>query len=332
LYISAIMRLVCLLMLFTPLAALFAQAPSDTPPTRRLLIAFASFRDRPKHPQIYFYEHDGVAQGKIVGSIDTITNRSDSRPSLSLDGRYCVFSSELENQTSRIFLWDVAEKKLVTLPKVNESPNAQMHPTLTGDGLFFAFAAWDRPGSSQRWDIIGYDVKNQKLVDLPGLNSPKYDERMPALSADGRWLAYVSNRPDGVGLTDIWLYDRKENKVVSLPELNSAGMDITPSLSGDGKLIAFASDRPGGQGGRDVYLFDRQAKKLLPLPGLNSAAHEQTPSISADGQYIALVSERIAGEGERDVFLYDRQAKKLLATPGLNSKREDIDPCVIVLK
>jgi len=44
------------------------------------------------------------------------------------------------------------------------------------------------------------------------------------------------------------------------------------------------------------------------------------------------VSERFPGEGERDVFLYDREVKKLLVTPGLNSKREDIDPCVIVLK
>jgi Tol biopolymer transport system component len=320
------------LLLFSPLALLLACGQGDPPEKKKLLIAFGSFRDRPKQPQIYFYEHDGVSQGKIIGSIDTVTNRSDSHPSLSADGRYCVFASELENQTSKIFLWDVAEKKLITPPKVNDSPNAQLHPTLTGDGLFFAFAAWNRPGASTRWDIAGYDVKGQKFVDLPELNSPKYDERMPAISGDGRWLAYVSNRADGVGQSDIWLYDRKESKVVAVPDLNSPGMDITPSLSGDGNLVAFASDRTGGEGGRDIYLFNRTAKKMIPLPGLNSAAHEQTPSLSADGRYIAFVSERFPGEGERDIFLYDREAKKLLPTPGLNSKREDIDPCVIVVK
>jgi len=325
------MRMLFLLLLFAPLTVLFAQAPAEGPP-RKLLIAFASFRDRPKQPQIYFYEHDGVAKGKIVGSISTVTNRSDSRPALSLDGRFCAFASELENETSKIFLWDIAEKKLVLLPKVNDSPNAQLHPTLTGDGLFLAFAAWDRAGSSQRWDVMGYDVKEQKFVDLPGLNSPKYDERMPCVSADGRWLAYVSNRPDGVGVSDIWLYDRKNGKGVAVPELNSPGMDITPSLSGDGNLVAFASDRPGGKGGRDIYLFDRQAKKFRALPGLNSPAQEQTPGLSADGRYIVFVSERFPGEGERDIFLYDREAGKLLPTPGLNSKREDIDPCVIVVK
>jgi len=153
-----------------------------------------------------------------------------------------------------------------------------------------------------------------------------------SFSADGRWLAYVSNRPDGVGVSDIWLYDRKNGKGVAVPELNSPGMDITPSLSGDGNLVAFASDRPGGKGGRDIYLFDRQAKKFRALPGLNSPAQEQTPGLSADGRYIVFVSERFPGEGERDIFLYDREAGKLLPTPGLNSKREDIDPCVIVVK
>ena len=39
------------------------QPPAPT----KLLIAFASYRDRPKHPNIFFYEHDGVAKGKIVG-------------------------------------------------------------------------------------------------------------------------------------------------------------------------------------------------------------------------------------------------------------------------
>src|SRR5262249_25898623 len=88
-----------------PLAARHAPAPKH-----KLLIAFSSYRDRPRHPQIYFYEHDGIDKGKIIGSIPTVNNRSDYHPSLSLDGRYCAFASELENQTSRVFLWDLQEK------------------------------------------------------------------------------------------------------------------------------------------------------------------------------------------------------------------------------
>src|SRR5438552_1597649 len=94
--------------------------PADTPKLK-LLIAFASFKDRPKQPTIHFYEHDGVGEGKIVGSIDTTNLRSDHHPVLTRDGRYCAFASELENQNSRIFLWDRSEKKLVTQPIINDS-------------------------------------------------------------------------------------------------------------------------------------------------------------------------------------------------------------------
>jgi Tol biopolymer transport system component len=320
------------------LALLVASAPllaAPPPPEKaklKLLIAFSSYRERPRHPKIYFYEHDGVSGGKIIGSIDTVNQRSDYHPSLSHDGRYCAFSSELENQTGRIQLWDMQQKKLVNLPKINDSPNAQMSPSLSGDGKWLAFAAWDRPGSSKRWDVFLYDLTAKKFIDLPGLNTPSFDERMPALNGSGQLLAFTSNAKGGAGLTDIYLYDRAPKKVLSIPGMNSKNMDIEPALSADGNLIAFVSDRPGGMGGRDIYLFDRKAGKLLPLPGLNSVAQEQSPSLSAEGRFIAFVSERIGGAGERDIYLYDREVQKILPTPGLNSKQEDFDPCVIVLK
>jgi Tol biopolymer transport system component len=284
------------------------------------------------HPRVYFYEHDGVAQGKVLGSIEPVNQRSDYHPSLSHDGRFCAFASELENQTGRIQLWDLKEKKLLELPALNDTPHAQMGAALSGDGQLLAFTAWNRPGASQRWDVLLYDVAARKLLDLPGLNTQAFDERMPALSGDGRFLAFTSNAKGGVGLTDIHLYDRGERQVLALPGLNSEHLDVEPSLSADGRLIAFVSDRPGGRGGRDLYLFDRAAEKLLPLTGLNSVAHEQSPSLSPDGRFVAFVSERIGGAGERDLYVYDREAQQLLPTPGLNAKQEDFDPCVIVLR
>jgi Tol biopolymer transport system component len=327
-----VIRLFALLALLLACALPSGAKQAPAPAKARLLIAFSSYRERPRHPQIYFYEHDGVSQGKIVGSIPTVNQRSDYHPALSLDGRYCAFASELENQTSRIFLWDRQEKRLVDLPAVNDSPNAQLHPTLSGDGTRLGFAAWNRPGLGPRWDILVYDVSKKKAVPSAKLNTSRYDERMPAFSGDGKLLAFCSNVKGGLGLTDIYLYDLQAERILAVPEMNSPHMEITPSLSGDGKLIAFASDRPGGKGGRDIYLYDRSAKRFVDLPGLNSVAHEQTPSLSADGRYLVFVSERSAGEGERDIYLYDRTAGKLLPTPGLNSKREDMDPCIIVLK
>jgi Tol biopolymer transport system component len=326
------------LLLSVPVMALaLAALPGQQPAGSKLLIAISSYRDRPRHPNIYLYEHDGVGTGKVIGVVGGMPNRSAadsySHPSLTADGRYCAYTYEKENETGRILLWDIKEQKQVELPAINDNPNAQMGAAISGDGKLMAFAGWNRPKApSARWHVFLYDLPVKKLLDLPGLNVQDYDQRMPALSGDGRFLAYATNAKGTVGLTDVYLFDRKDNKVLPLPEMNSKNMDAEPSLSADGNLVAFVSDRPGGAGGRDIYLFDRATGKFLELPGLNSTSHEQSPCLSADGRLIVFVSERLGGEGDRDVYLYDRQAQKLLPTPGLNSKAEDYDPCVVVLK
>jgi Tol biopolymer transport system component len=327
------------------LAALVGISFSAAPPVPRvgqkLLLAFASVRDRraPPYPMVFFYEHDGVGSGKLLGSIDSITKgtnftRADSHPSLSGDGRYCAFAAQYGVvDGGRIEVWDRHEKKLLTLPEVNPSPNVhQIGAALSADGKRLAFTAWARPGGSSRWGVFLYDRPTSKCIDLPGLNGDAVDQRMPAISGDGRFLACASNARGGVGLTDVYLYDVKAKAVLALPDMNSKRTDMQPALGGDGRLVAFASDRPGGKGGRDIYLYDRAAKAFLPLPGLNSSSHEQSPSLSADGRYLAFVSERLDGAGEKDVYLYDRQTAKLLPTPGLNSKEDDYDPCVVALR
>ena len=318
-----------ILLLASGVGAISAQEKNE--PSSKLLIAFASYKERARQPKIHFYEHDGIDKGKFVGHIDTVNQRSDHHPSLSHDGRFCAFSSELENQVGKITLWDLKEKKVVDLPKLNDSPNSILRPSLSADGKVLAFAAWNRPMAGTRWQVLLYDIAEKRLADIPGLNQGSYDQRMPAISGDGKWIAYSTNAREGAGQTDIFLFDREQKKVQMLPELNSKNSDNEPSLSADGKLLAFVSERPGGMGGRDVLLFDRSVNKFVALPGLNSGAHDQSPSLSPDGRYIVFVSERISGVGERDVYLYDRVAGQLLPTPGLNAKAEDIDPCVIVL-
>ena len=249
------------------------------------------------------------------------------------DARFCAYTFELENKTSRINFWDRTEKKLIELPVINDSPNAIFSPSMSADGNLIAFTALTRPkGAGAGYHVYLYDRTAKTMLDLPGLNSPVAEDRMAKISGDGRFIVFISNRKGGVGLTDIYLYDRKEAKLVDLPGLNSPNTDTEPALNHDGSLIAFASDRKGGMGGRDIYLYDRKAAKLIDLPGLNSEDQEHMPALSPDGRYLAFVSERFGGEGQRDIYLYDRKTAKLLATAGLNSKAEDFDPQVIQLK
>src|SRR3954452_20869658 len=78
--------------------------PADEPPAPKLLIAFSSYRERPKHPNTFFYEHEGVAAGKVVSSVATPrpTASAEGHPSLSHDGRWCAFPYEVENMTGRV--------------------------------------------------------------------------------------------------------------------------------------------------------------------------------------------------------------------------------------
>jgi tricorn protease-like protein len=320
------------------LVHLIAAQPAQHPAPAKILIAFASVKERrdPPYPKIYFYEHDGISKGKVLDAIDTISkgvnnSKADMHPSLTRDGRYCAYSSQLGIlDGARIQVWDRREKKLLDLPNIQENPKVhQMGPSFSADGKMLAFGAWARPGSSPRWGVFLYDMAGKKTIDLPKLNRENSDQRMPALSGDGKFLAFASNAPGGKGATDVYLYDIAAKKVMAIPEMNSKNLDMQPALNGDGRLIAFSSDRPGGVGSRDIYLYDRLDKKFLPLPGLNSIAAEQSPSLSPDGRYLAFVSERLSGAGERDIYLYDRQTQKLLLTPGLNSKEDDFDPFIL---
>ncbi|TXT28538.1 MAG: OmpA/MotB domain protein [Planctomycetota bacterium] len=331
--------LILLVLLFTSVdSALAQQAAESAAP--KLLLAFSSVRERraPPYPKVYFYEHDGVSAGQLLGSIDSITNgtnftRADMHPSLSRDGRFCAFSAQYGvTDGGRIEIWDRTEKKLLPFPAINDFPNVhQMTPSISGDASLVTFSAYARPGGSPRWGLFLYDLTAKKFLDLPKPVNPIVDERLPAISGDGRFVAFASNARGGVGLTDIYLLDLKDQTLDSLPEMNSKNMDLQPSLSSDGRLLAFSSDRPGGAGGRDIFLFDRLEKTFLPLAGLNSVVPEQSPSLSGDGRYLAFVSERLDGAGERDVYLYDREKQSLVPTPNLNSKEDDYDACVVVL-
>ncbi len=321
--------LACCCLSFSSLVVLADDPPAVQRP--KLLLAFASLRDRIRHPQVYLYEHDGQSTGKLLPGIPAVDKRSDHHPQLTRDAQQCVYCFEVEGQPSQLAAWDLAGGKAIELPKIHAGDQAHMAPTIDATGNLIAFEAWRRPGSPGRWDLQLYDRSTQQLVDLSFLNAASHDERKPSLSGDGQWLAFTTNAPDGEGQTDLRIWRRGSSTTSTPRGLNSPVADTEPSLSHDGRLVAFISDRAGGSGARDVYLYDLQELQLVPLPGLNSAGQEQSPHLSADGRYLAFVSERLDSAGERDIYLYDIVAHQLLPTPELNSFRDEYDPFVLVM-
>ncbi len=129
-----------------------------------------------------------------------------------------------------------------------------------------------------------------------GLNS-RFNDEQPAISGDGRWLAFVSNRN---GLSEILFYDLQQKRFIQLPGLNRNGaIAVEPSLSYTGRYIVYLSSL---QGRPDIALYDRATKQAeIITQGYRSWV--RNPHISPDGRYIVFETSR---RGQWDLEVFDR--------------------------
>jgi serine/threonine protein kinase/Tol biopolymer transport system component len=97
----------------------------------------------------------------------------------------------------------------------------------------------------------------------------------PALSRDGKLIAYASDR-SGEGNLDIWRLQLATGEAVRLTR--DAADESEPSFSPDGSKIAFRSERDGG-GIYIVSAFGGEARLI--------AKHGRRPRFSPDGAHIA---------------------------------------------
>ncbi len=145
----------------------------------------------------------------------------------------------------------------------------------------------------------------------------------PAISGDGRWVAFVSGNPDpAAGARSVRLWDRTTGKVSSpLGQIN--GWADQPALSSDGRFLAFRTSAPlvaaDTNEFADVYVLDRRsgATDLVSVatggrPGARGDSGE--PAISSDGRRLAFTSAALflvsasVPAGQTQVYLRDRSA------------------------
>lgn len=136
----------------------------------------------------------------------------------------------------------------------------------------------------------------------------------PALSADGRWLAFDSETDlDGSGLGQgVFVVDRLNGGVVrvSLDTTSNAIFRFEPAISSDGRFVAYAvvvsvDTSSSSSTSRSILLHDRDpdGNGLFDETGTTTvqiAADGDLPSISADGRFIAYALL------QGDVMVYDR--------------------------
>lgn len=117
-------------------------------------------------------------------------------------------------------------------------------------------------------------------------------ESQPSLSADGKTLYFVSDRPGGRGMRDLYVSIRAEDgqwdKPKNLgPEINTPMDDVSPFIHVNGQTLYFASTGYPGFGGFDLYQAEKKGDKWtepknLGYP-LNTHGDQVSLYMTADG-------------------------------------------------
>ncbi|BAZ17471.1 hypothetical protein NIES4071_93500 [Calothrix sp. NIES-4071] len=128
------------------------------------------------------------------------------------------------------------------------------------------------------------------------LNS-RFTEEQPALSGNGRFLAFISNRN---GAHQLLVYDLQQQEFARIPRLARPDTIIeTPSLSYTARYVAYITS---DQGRPVIGLYDRasqQSQILTPI----YRGWIRNPSISPDGRYVVFET---SARGQWDIEVLDR--------------------------
>jgi len=133
--------------------------------------------------------------------------------------------------------------------------------------------------------------------NTPEVLNSRYNDEQPALSGNGRLLAFASNRN---GRREILLYDLQRRQFVDLPGLNRGdAIAENPSLSYTGRYLTYTSS---AQGRAEIELYDRITQRSQTL-SMGYRGWVRNSAISPDGRYIVFET---GNRGQWDVEVLDR--------------------------
>ena len=166
--------------------------------------------------------------------------------------------------------------------------------------------------------------------------------KQPSISADGRYIAFVSDATnlvagDNNGVSDVFVRDMAKGSItrvsVSSAGVEGNGASYWPFISADGRYVTFTSEADNlvatdTNGFGDVFLHDMKTgtTELISAATNGQSANELSfwSSISQDGRYVAFMSNasdlvEVDINQTWDIFLRDRKT----GTTSLASKAYD---------
>jgi Tol biopolymer transport system component len=290
---------------------------------------------------------------------------SSRAATISADGRYTVVVSEAVNLVAGmgdaplgayLFLHDRVAGTATRITRSSTSPLVHggdaLNAQISADGRFVAFEsrATDEVDGQEDgnlavdlflWDRITGETELVSRSDADPARTANGDSTAPAVSADGRFVAFVSTATDlvdGIQLSNpgiprfhVFLWDRTTGEVqvvtrsAEVPGRFADDSSQLPSISADGRFVAFlsvATNLVAGQTDRaqslDAFLWDRVTGQTVlvsraagnPRAAANRSSFEAL--VSANGRFVALLSSAtnmVPGQrgGGANVFLWNRE-------------------------
>jgi Tol biopolymer transport system component len=276
-------------------------------------------------------------------------NAESTNAAISGNGRFVAFDTAATNLAGPtvsprdVYVHDRKTKKTKRASRRpnGKKPNGPSEtPDINGNGRFVVFSSNAsnivKNDTNGTWDIFVYDRVTKKTRRVSVKSNGKQangPSRQPSISADGRFVAFVSEaknlvKADTSPIKDVFVYDRKTRKTTRV-SVRSNGAEahsfsLNPRLSGNGRFVAFDSFamnlvKNDTNGKYDVFVHDRVTKKTrrvsLRSNGAQSDGDSSGPDISVSGRYVAFHSRGsnlVNGDsnGTSDVFVHDRKSKK----------------------
>ncbi len=270
-------------------------------------------------------------------------NHASLAPSISADGRFVAFESSATNLVTAeannhvdIFVRDLQSgtTQRVSVASNGGEANAEaVEARISGNGRFVAFES--RATNLVADDTNGYVdifVRDLQSGTTQRVNVDSYEAQAigysyyPAISGDGRFVAFMSDAPslvpgDTNGTHDIFVRDLQNGTTerVSLGSNGAQGdgSSYYPSISDDGRFVAFMSDAPNlvpgdTNGTGDIFVRDVASGTTRRVSQASSGTvgngRSDHPRISADGSTVVFYSRAsnlVAGDtnGAPDVFV-----------------------------
>lgn len=290
-------------------------------------VVFTAIYDPPagnEHRQVYVRDRLSGETSLISATMDGApgNDQSGGRPGISASGQLVVFGSLATdlvpgdtNDVNDIFVNDRQSGKT---RRVSVSTNGTQgdftssEAAISADGQFVVFSSFAAnlvaDDTNHAGDVFIHEMATGQTGRVSAQLEGLYGNLDPAISADGRWVAFVRHYfGPGPNITEdkinIYLVDRHTGNE-SLISANPAGevgnsYSYNPAISGDGRYIAFnslATDLVTGDmnSDYDIFVHDRQSgqTRLVSVNDNGEQGNGQAfyVDISSDGHVIAFAS------------------------------------------